>query len=214
MFRVYLFGSMVGLLFLCTNAQSFKPIFLEIPKITYHDQQNILVLNAIEEYDQVINDSIGKNTVLFNFLVEEKDQSTQKSEAFIKLLKDSLSSLKSSWKVYFKIQPIRGNVYLNAGEAKVSMVHLNAMVYSKDKTLLKNLFGKGKYSKIDTTSNRMKKFNHEFIPFYDVTEEVEGVTFNKDLFVFRNKKFGRGYACIPNEDKDIASMLTLIYKKK
>ena len=92
---------------------------------------------------------------------------------------------------------------------KSSAIHLNALIYSNDLNLLDELFGEGKQSRIDTSTTKLKKFNHEFIPIKSINKD------NTDfLFSFRAKLKGKGFSCDPNEDLEIISHLKKIYLKK
>lgn len=183
--------------------------FLDIPGKVYEEEQNIRTLDLIDKYNEIIENSESEKTVIFHFFIDETNSSNRKAEDFMRLLKDSLGLSKTNIEVIFKIQRTKGSVFLNHGENKYSIIHLSALVYSKDLTVLNELFGKGKNTRIDTTSNRIKKFNHEFIPIYTVADDSQDY-----LYLFRVKLLGKGFACNPNEDKEIASMLSLIYKKK
>jgi hypothetical protein len=126
----------------------------------------------------------------------------------MKLLKDSLAKLKTDIEVIFRIQRTTGNLFLNKGEHKFSLVGMNALVFSTDSLVLKELFGYGKKSRIDTTSSSVKRFNHEFLPVFNEPDSKQGY-----LFLIRTRTNGRGFACNPEEDKEIAALLKLIYKK-
>lgn len=211
--RSYIFLLLIATWFFSAKAQAVncnkRARFLDIPGKVYEEEQNIRTLDLIDKYNEIIENSESEKTVIFHFFIDETNSSNRKAEDFMRLLKDSLSLLKTNIEVIFKIQRTKGSVFLNHGENKYSIIHLNALVYSKDLTVLNELFGKGKSARIDTTSNRIKKFNHEFIPIYKAADDSQDY-----LYLFRVKLLGKGFACNPNEDKEIASMLSLIYKKK
>ena len=211
--RSYIFLLLIATWFFSAKAQAVncnkRARFLDIPGKVYEEEQNIRTLDLIDKYNEIIEKSESEKTVIFHFFIDETNSSNRKAEDFMRLLKDSLGSLKTNIEVIFNLQRTIGSVFLNHSENIYSIIHLNALVYSKDLTVLNELFEKGKSARIDTTSNRIKKFNHEFIPIYKVADDSQAY-----LYLFRVKLLGKGFACNPNEDKEIASMLSLIYKKK
>lgn len=184
-------------------------MFNQIPGKVYTDGQNLMVLDMMELYSDLMSNSAPENAVLFHFFIDENSSLKKKAEDFMKVLKDSLAKLKTDIQVVFRIQKTMGTLFLNESEHKYPILGMNALVYSKDSILLRNLFGSGNKARIDTTNSKVRKFNHEFIPIH--AESASNLGY---LFLFRTKLKGVGFACNPNEDKEIASMLKLIYKKK
>ncbi|NBV09581.1 MAG: hypothetical protein EBS09_10815 [Flavobacteriia bacterium] len=167
-----------------------------------------MALDLMALYSDILANRSSEGNVLFHFFIDEFSPSKKSAEHFMKLLKDSLANLKTDIEVVFRIQKTTGNLYLNQGEHKYSLVGMNALVYSTDSLVLKELFGHGKKSRIDTTSSSVKRFNHEFLPVFNEPDSNQGY-----LFLFRTRTNGRGFACNPEEDKEIAALLKLIYKK-
>jgi hypothetical protein len=167
-----------------------------------------MALDLMELYSDILANRPSERKVLFHFFIDELSPARKSAEQFMKLLKDSLAKLKTDIEVIFRIQRTTGNLFLNKGEHKFSLVGMNALVFSTDSLVLKELFGYGKKSRIDTTSSSVKRFNHEFLPVFNEPDSNQGY-----LFLFRTRTTGRGFACNPEEDKEIASLLKLIYKK-
>lgn len=191
-----------------SNRCSLVPVYTQIPGKVYLEDQNLMALDLMELYSDILANRPSERKVLFHFFIDELSPARKSAEQFMKLLKDSLAKLKTDIEVIFRIQRTTGNLFLNKGEHKFSLVGMNALVFSTDSLVLKELFGYGKKSRIDTTSSSVKRFNHEFLPVFNEPDSNQGY-----LFLFRTRTTGRGFACNPEEDKEIASLLKLIYKK-
>jgi hypothetical protein len=150
----------------------------------------------------------NKRSVIIQFYFDETNKFHKTVEEFRTLLRDSLK-LPTDINIIYKFQKTKGSVFINNGTEKLSIIHLNALIYSMDSDLLKELFGKGKLSRIDTTSSKLKNFTHEFIPFNKISDDDSGY-----LFLYRGKLIGKGFACDPNEDVDIVGTFKKIYDRK
>lgn len=192
-----------------SNRCSLVPAYTQIPGKVYLEDQNLIALDLMELYSDILANRPAERKVLFHFFIDEVSPAKKSADNFMKLLKDTLAKLKTDIEIVFRVQKTTGNLYLNQGEHKYPIVGMNALVYSTDSLLLKELFGYGKKSRIDTTSSSVKRFNHEFLPVFNEPDSNQGY-----LFLFRTRTNGRGFACNPEEDKEIASLLKLIYKKK
>jgi len=188
---------------------SYPPMFNQIPTKVLAYGQNLMALDMMYFYSDLLIKSAPKNAVLFHFFIDENSSLKKKAEDFVQVLKDSLSKAKTDIQVVFRVQKTTGTLFLNQGQNKYPIIGMNALVYSKDSLLLRSLFGSGNKARIDTTNSKVRKFNHEFIPIQLVSGSNLGY-----LFLFRTRLIGAGFACNPNEDKEIASILKLIYKKK
>jgi len=195
------------------NILAQKPMCEISPKFTlmngtYDLDHNISLSGLIDDDRDLLKDSKNSRFVVFHFFFDEENISKKTAENFLQLLKDSLQSLSTDIEVHFKIKKTKGNIIINDG-GKSSAIHLNALIYSNDLNLLDELFGEGKQSRIDTSTTKLKKFNHEFIPIKSINKD------NTDfLFSFRAKLKGKGFSCDPNEDLEIISHLKKIYLKK
>ena len=196
------------------NILAQKPICEIKPKFTlingtYDLDHNIYFPDLIESDRDLLKDSKNSRFLVFHFFFNDENISKKTAENFLQLLKDSLQSLSTDIEVHFKIKKTKGTIFINDDSEKSSAIHLNALIYSNDLNLLDELFGKGKQSRIDTSTTKKKVFNHEFIPIKSINKK------NTDfLFLFRAKLKGKGFSCDPNEDLEIISLLKNIYLKK
>ena len=196
------------------NILAQKPMCEISPKFTlmngtYDIDHNISLSGLIDDDRDLLKDSKNSRFVVFHFFFDEENISKKTAENFLQLLKDSLQSLSTDIDVHFKIKKTKGTIFINDARDKSSAIHLNALIYSNDLNLLDELFGKGKQSRIDTSTTKKKVFNHEFIPIKSINKK------NTDfLFLFRAKLKGKGFSCDPNEDLEIISHLKKIYLKK
>lgn len=188
----------------CNMQSSFKPVRNK----TLSEDYNIPTLDFIDEYKELIKESKSSRSVVFNFFFDETNKFNKTAEQYLELLKDSLQTLRSDIDVIFKIQNTKGSIFLNDGENKYSVIHLNALIYSNYEGLIKELFGKGKEVRIDTVSTNVKKFTHEFLKIESVHSEELGY-----LYLFHGKLTGKGFACDPKEDLSIVAILKKIYNK-
>jgi len=187
---------------------SIKSTFEKINDKVYYEDQKMSVLDLIDNFKDKIQSQEHPRSVIVQFFFDETNKFNKTVEDFRNFLKDSLSS-PTDLKIIYKFQKTRGSAFINNGSDQISVVHLNALVYSKDPLILKELFGKGKNSRIDTTSTKLKNFTHEFLAFDKVSDEDQGY-----LFLYRGKLIGKGFACDPDEDIDILGTFKNIYKKK
>jgi hypothetical protein len=167
-----------------------------------------MVFEVMESLAKEIDHRTAKKKVIFDFFLDESSDISSSAEKFVQLLKDSLGKRRSSIEVTIRTRKTNGIVFINRGESKYSLNNLSALVYSRDAKVLKELFGNSS-AKIDTTSTKLRTFNHELVPIYDEVNETEGY-----LYLFRTKIVGRGFACNKNEDKEMTAILKLIYKKE
>jgi hypothetical protein len=204
--------SIVMCLFGALHAQKspckIKPKFELSSKKAYQEDYNLRLLDIIEEDKDYAGKSEYSRVLIFHYYFDETNKFHKTAEDYLDLLKDSLKSLTTDIEVVFKVQKIRGSIFVNDGNEHISSFHLNALVYSNDLNLLNEIFGAGKKSRIDTTSTSLKKFAHEFVPINSINKSNEDY-----LFLFRAKLHEKGFSCDPNEDKDIIAYLKKIYNK-
>jgi len=186
-----------------------NPSFVPFVKKTLSEGFNIPTADYVDNYKEIIKDSKSNRSVVFHFFFDETNKFHKTAEDFISLLKDSLGSLKTDIQIHFKVQKTQGSIFFNDGDDKQAIIHLNALVYSSDIDVIKDLFGKGKEVRIDTSSTNLKKFTHEFFSFETVKSEESGF-----LYLFRAKLTGKGFACDPKEDMNIIGILKNIYNRK
>lgn len=186
-----------------------NPSFVPLVKKTLSEGFNIPTADYVDNYKEIIKDSKSNRSVVFHFFFDETNKFHKTAEDFISLLKDSLGSLKTDIQIHFKVQKTQGSIFFNDGDDKQAIIHLNALVYSSDIDVIKDLFGKGKEVRIDTSSTNLKKFTHEFFSFETVKSEESGF-----LYLFRAKLTGKGFACDPKEDMNIIGILKNIYNRK
>ncbi len=199
---------LINTLFSQTENCSFKSTFKQPPGRILDEDYKIQILELIESYKDEYLSEANKRTLIIHFYFDETNKFHKTVDQFRSLLKDSLK-LPTDINIIYKFQKTRGSVFINNGTDQLSVIHLNALIYSKDQNLLKELFGNGKSSRIDTTSTKLKSFSHEFVPFTKVSDEENGY-----LFLYRGKLVGKGFACDPNEDVDIVNTFKKIYEKK
>ncbi len=192
-----------------TESCRMNPSFIPLVKKTLSESFNIPTADYVDNYKEIIKDSKSNRSVVFHFFFDETNKFHKTAEDYISLLKDSLGALKTDIQVHFKVQKTQGSIFFNDGENKQAIIHLNALVYSSDIDVIKDLFGKGKEVRIDTSSTNLKKFTHEFFSFETVKSEESGY-----LYLFRAKLIGKGFACDPSEDMNIIGILKNIYNKK
>lgn len=190
------------------TSSCYSAFFSELPNKIYPESSNLMVLDVMESLAKEIDQRTAKKKVIFDFFIDESLDNSTSAEKFVELLKDSLGKRKSSIEVVIRTRKMNGIIFINRGESKYSLNHLSALVYSRDAKVLKELFGNSS-AKIDTTSTKVRTFNHEFVPIYSEVNESEGY-----LYLFRTKIVGRGFACNKNEDKEMTAILKLIYKKE
>jgi len=187
---------------------SIKSTFDKINKNVYKEDYTVSILDLIDNFKDKIQSEEHPRSVIVQFFFDETNKFNKTVEDFRNFLKDSLSN-PTDINIIFKFQKTRGSVFIENGVDKNSIIHLNALVYAKDHLILKELFGRGKNSRIDTTSTKLKNFTHEFVAFDKVSDEDQGY-----LFLYRGKLIGKGFACDPDEDIDILGTFKNIYKKK
>ena len=211
--RTCLFVFIYTLMYTLSHGQSepcrINPSFIPLVKKTLSENFNIPTADYVDNYKEILKDSKTKRSVVFHFFFDETNKFHKTAEDYISLLKDSIGNLKTDIQVHFKVQKTQGSIFFNDGENKQSIIHLNALVYSSDIDVIKDLFGKGKEVRIDTSSTNLKKFTHEFFSFETVKSEESGF-----LYLFRAKLVGKGFACDPSEDMNIIGILKNIYNKK
>ena len=188
----------------CSTKSSFDKINARV----YQEDNSIQVLDLIDNFKDIIKSKEHPKTIIVQFFFDETNKFNKTVEDFRQFLKDSLK-MPTDINIIYKFQKTRGSVFINNGLDKNSIIHLNALIYSKDPLILKDIFGNGKYSRIDTTSTRLKNFTHEFVSLDKVSNEEQGY-----LFLYRGKLIGKGFACDPNEDVDILGTFKSIYEKK
>lgn len=202
-------GMAVNLIFAQSEWCKAKPKF-QLSSNSYKEDYNINLLDCIESMKGIASASGNPRTVVIQFYFDELNKFHKTSQEFKELLMDSLKSMATDIQIEFKIQKNKGVNFLNDGEnEKLSINHLNALVYSQDKNVLLELFGQGNESRIDTTTSRKKSFSREFVKIKSVHSEETGY-----LYLMRPKLSGKGFSCDPNEDIDLIKMLVKIYDKK
>lgn len=197
--------------FFAQKGQDFcniKSSFDKVNTRVYSEDYNVSILDLIDNYKELIQSQENPRSIIIQFFFDETNKFNKTVEDFRSFLKDSLTE-PTDINIIYKFQKTRGSAFINNGVDKNSIIHLNALVYSKDPSILKEIFGKGKSSRIDTTSTRLKNFTHEFVAFDKVSDDEQGY-----LFLYRGKQTGKGFACDPDEDIDILGTLKNIYKRK
>ncbi len=208
-FILFLFLTfLIDTLFSQTENCSFKSTFKQPSGRVLEEDYKIQVLELMESDKEECLSELDKNTIIVHFYFDETNKFHKSVEQFRSLLKDSLK-LPTDINIIYKFQKTKGSVFINNGSDQMSIIHLNALIYSNDPMLLKDLFGNGKSSRIDTTSTKLKSFSHEFVPFSKISNSDMGF-----LFLYRGKLVGKGFACDPNEDIDIVNTFRRIYDKK
>ena len=191
-----------------TSKKNLKPLFYPIPGKIYPVDFNLSVLDEIESMEHLLKEDSLNKGVVFYFFYDEQKLSRKKADEFMQLLKDSLSRFSSDFRLHFQVHRTAGTIFINNGEKKYPLTHLNALVYSNDQETLKTLFLNGAKSRIDTTVTKLKKFNFQFEQIM-ITSEVDF----EHLYLFHSKTNTKGAACNPDEDLEISSILKRIYMK-
>lgn len=178
-----------------------------IPPKSFTEDYKLNELNVMDKNNEELSKYENQRTLIIQFYFDRTNKFNKSVEEFKTLLSESLPK-KTDINIVYKFQKIEGSIFVKNGKENLSIIHLNALFYAKDKSLLNEIFGKGKDSRIDTTSTRLKNFTHEFVPFSNSSDELGY------LFLYRGKSTGKGFACDPNEDADILGTLKLIYDEK
>jgi hypothetical protein len=178
-----------------------------IPPKSFTEDYKLNELNVMDKNNEELSKYENQRTLIIQFYFDRTNKFNKSVEEFKTLLSESLPK-KTDINIVYKFQKIEGSIFVKNGKENLSIIHLNALFYAKDKSLLNEIFGKGKDSRIDTTSTRLKNFTHEFVPFSNSSDELGY------LFLYRGKSTGKGFACDPNEDVDILGTLKNIYDEK
>jgi hypothetical protein len=194
------------LLFAQNSPCKIKPSFKTIPNKALAEGFTVPTLDYVDNYKEILKEAGTSRAVVFHFFFDEKNKFQKTAGDFVTFLKDSLSGLKTDISINFKVQKTQGSIFFKDGNTTQSIIHLNALVYATDKALLNELFGKGKNVRIDTVSSATRKFTHEFVELKSVNNSENG-----NMFLFRAKLTGKGYACDPKEDVNILAILKKIY---
>jgi hypothetical protein len=194
------------LLFAQNSPCKIKPSFKTIPNKALAEGFTVPTLDYVDNYKEILKEAGTSRAVVFHFFFDEKNKFQKTAGDFVTFLKDSLSGLKTDISINFKVQKTQGSIFFKDGNTTQSIIHLNALVYATDKALLNELFGKGKNVRIDTVSSATRKFTHEFVELKSVNNRENG-----NMFLFRAKLTGKGFACDPKEDVNILAILKKIY---
>jgi hypothetical protein len=184
-----------------------KSVFNKTDTKVFEEDHKLSAFTFMEDKKDVIKEA-NPRTLIVQFYFDKTNKFHKTVDEFKSLLKDSLAQ-PTDINIIYMFQQIKGSIFIDKGPDKLSIIHLNALFYSKDKSLLDEIFGKGKSSRIDTTSSRLKNFTHEFVPFSEASDNESGY-----LFLYRGKSVGKGFACDPNEDVDILGTLKSLYNEK
>ena len=182
--------------------------FDSIQNSIYEEDQNISILDIIEKCDEDVKLITDKRTLVVEFFFDETNKFHKTVNQFKSMLRDSLR-IPTDIQIIYKFQRTKGSVFINNGTDKISVIHLNALIFSKDSSLMKELFGNGKLSRIDTTTTKLRNFTHEFVSIDKVSNQEIGY-----LYLFRGKIVGKGFACDPNEDLNIIDIFKRVYNHK
>lgn len=182
--------------------------FDSIQNSVYNEDQNISALDIIENCNEDVKLIIGKRTLVVEFFFDETNKFHKTVNQFKSMLRDSLH-IPTDIQIIYKFQRTKGSVFINNGTDKISIIHLNALIFSKDSSLMHELFGNGKLSRIDTTTTKLRNFTHEFVSIDKVSNQEIGY-----LYLFRGKIVGKGFACDPNEDLNIIDIFKRVYNHK
>ena len=174
----------------------------------FEEDYKLPYLDLMESNKAEVQLTGNSGTLIVQFFFDETNKFKKSVDQFKKMLRDTFQ-VPSDINIIYKFQKTNGSIFINNGTDKFSIIHLNALFYSTDSLLLKELFGNGKLSRIDTTSTKLKKFTHEFIPISNKNDSELG-----RLYLFRAKLIGKGFACDPNEDLNILGIMKNIYHKK
>jgi hypothetical protein len=197
------------------NVCSIEPKFENISKKQLKNAYILNKLDLFDEYNKVLSNFNNSRSLIIEFYFSEESNSKQKEiisknlTEFRKLLLDSLKSSRTDIDVTFmfrkmELQAFIGNSLKNENDP---IYHFNALIYSKDKLLLEEIFGLGSKSRIDTTSLKNKKtFNFKFELISDAKNSNDGY-----LYLFCKKD--KVSACNPNEDLDILKIFSKIFNK-
>jgi hypothetical protein len=186
---------------------AIKPKIELLDNKSYPEGYNIRAVDLMANDRESLQSTKTNKVVIFHFYFDETNKFHNTAESYLKLLKDSLSSLSTDIEIQIKIQKTKGSIFIKNGKNTLSVIHLNALVYSNDQQTLNELFGIG--GRIDTTTTRTKAFNHEFLSIQNMDST------NQDLlYLFRAKILGKSFACDPNEDKDILKYFKKVYAEK
>lgn len=199
-----MFSSM--LLFAQNSPCKIKPSFKSVPNKALAEGFTVPTLDYVDNYKEILKEAGTSRAVVFHFFFDENNKFHKTADDFVTFLKDSLSGLKTDISINFKVQKTQGSIFFKDGNATQSIIHLNALVYATDKALLNELFGKGKNVRIDTVSSATRKFTHEFVELKSVNNSENG-----NMFLFRAKLTGKGFACDPKEDVNILAILKKMY---
>ena len=186
---------------------AIKPVLELVKNTAYSEGHNIRSVDLMANDRESLKTTKTSSVVIFHFYFDETNKFHNTPESYLKLLKDTLSQLSTDIEIQIKIHKTKGSIFIKNGSNTLSIIHLNALVYSNDQAALDELFGKG--GRIDTTTTRTKSFNHEFLPIqnFDSTNQDR-------LYLFRAKIIGKSFACDPNEDKDIIKYFKKVYAEK
>jgi hypothetical protein len=129
----------------------------------FKEEYNLRLLEVMENNLEEFKKAENPRTLIVQFYFDRTNKFKKTVEEFINLLKESLPK-KTDIKIIYKFQEIEGTIFLHNEKEILPIIHLNALFYAKDKSLLNEIFGKNKNSRIDTTTNKKKNFTHEFFP--------------------------------------------------
>jgi len=191
-----------------TELCKIKPNFKPVEKKTLPSGFTIPTADYLYNYKQFIKEAKTSRVVVFNFFFDETNKFHKTAEDYLSYLKDSLGNLGTDIQMEFKVQKTQGSIFFDDKDKKLALIHLNALVYASDINVIKDLFGKGKEVRIDTSTSRTKAVTHEFVEIKSINSDATGY-----LYLFRAKLSGKGFACDPREDANILGMLSKIYNK-